>query len=159
VRIGARGQIAAPPASVWEIAADPTRALDFLSGVTRWEVAGPEATGLRARYRVLFRLGPAEIGGLVEIVEFNEPHEFAWASVTGIDQRGRVRLRRAPGDRTEVELRLAYSIAGSGVSGWIAERFAAPAISAHLRRSLQQLRRQVEHEQQRERAAARQHTT
>ena len=57
--------------------------------------------------------------------------------------------------RTRVELRLAYGVAGSGVAGWIAERIAAPTVRSHLRRSLQQLKRQVEHEQLRAAAAAR----
>jgi uncharacterized membrane protein len=104
---------------------------------------------------MLFRIGSAEVGGLIEIVEWDEPCDFAWTSVTGIDQRGRFRLRRAPGGHTQVEFRLAYGVAGAGLSGWIAERIAAPTVSAHLRRSLQQLARQVENEQTRERAAAR----
>ena len=49
----------------------------------------------------------AEIGGLVEVVEYDEPRDLAWTSVTGIDQRGRWRLReRAAAHRTHVELRL-----------------------------------------------------
>jgi uncharacterized membrane protein len=155
VRVGAKARIAAPVESVWALAVDPANALSFMSGVLRWELVGEPRRGLGARYRILFRLGYAEIGGLVEVVEWNEPDEFAWTSVTGVDQRGRVRLRRAPGAETEVELRLSYSVAGSGISGWITERFAAPAVAAHLHRSLQQLRRQAENQQTRERAAAR----
>jgi uncharacterized membrane protein len=75
--------------------------------------------------------------------------------VTGIDQRGRWRLRRREGDRTHVELRLAYGVAGSGILGWIAEQVGAPTVRGHLRRSLQQLKRQVEHEQLRRQAAER----
>jgi hypothetical protein len=37
----------------------------------------------------------------------------------------------------------------------VAERVAAPTVSAHVRRTLRQLKRTVEHEQLRERAAAR----
>ncbi|HWF54290.1 MAG TPA: SRPBCC family protein [Solirubrobacteraceae bacterium] len=155
MRVCAHTLIAAPPESVWEIAADPSQALGFMSGVTRWEVVGEHPTGLGARYRMLFRVGSAEIGGLIEIVEWDEPFDFAWTSVTGIDQRGRLRLRRTSGDETRVEFRLAYSVAGSGLSGWLAERIAARTIGAHLRRSLQQLRRQVENQQRRERAATR----
>jgi uncharacterized membrane protein len=118
-------------------------------------VASEKQTGLGARYRMLLRVGSAEIGGLIEMVEWDEPSDLAWTSVTGIDQRGRFRLRHGPSDQTRVELRLAYGVAGSGLSGWIAERIAAPTVSAHLRRSLQQLKRLVEHEQQREHAAAR----
>jgi hypothetical protein len=46
-------------------------------------------------------------------------------------------------------------VAGSGLWGWIAEGLAARTVSGHLRRSLQQLKRQVEHEQLRLQAAAR----
>ena len=86
-----------------------------MSGVTRWEVESDEPTGLGARYRMLMRVGSAEIGGLIEIVEWDPPRDLAWTSVTGIDQRGRWRLRAAPGGRTRVEFRLAYGVAGSGL--------------------------------------------
>jgi uncharacterized membrane protein len=147
--------IAAPIEKVWSIVSDPERALSFMSGVTRWEVADHQPTGLGARYRMLFRIGSAEVGGLIEVVEFKQPCDLAWTSVTGIDQRGRYRLREAPGGVTRVELRLAYGVAGSGLSGWLAERIAARRVTGHLQRSLQQLKRLVEYEQLRERAAAR----
>jgi uncharacterized membrane protein len=155
VRVSAQIHIAAPPESVWEVISDPTRQLSFMSGVTRWEVAGEKPAGLGARYRMLLRVGSAEVGGLIELVEFAQPHELAWTSVTGVDQRGRWRLREAQGGRTRVELRLAYGIAGSGLGGWLAEHVAARTVSAHLRRSVEQLRRVVEAEEARARAAAR----
>ena len=159
MRIGAEKLLTAPIEDVWSIVTDPERVLSYMSGVTRWEVVGDRATGLGARYRMLFRVGAAEVGGLVEVVEFDPPCDFAWTSVTGLDHRGRWRLREAPGGRTRVELRLAYVVAGSGLSGWVAERVAAPTVSANVRRSLQQLARLVEHEQLRARAAARRRAT
>ncbi len=155
MRVGASVVIAAAPERVWAMVSEPTRALSFMSGVTRWEVASDQPTGLGARYRVLLRVGSAEIGGLVEVVEWDRPRELAWTSVTGIDQRGRWRLRDAGEERTRVELRLAYGVAGSGLTGWIAERIAAPTVSGHLRRTLRRLKRMVEQDQLRERAAAR----
>lgn len=155
MRVSAQLHIAAPMERVWPIISDPERVLSFMSGVTRWEVVGDRRTGLGARYRMLFRVGAAEVGGLIEVVEWEEPSELAWSSVTGLDQRGRWRLREAPGGRTKVELRLAYGVAGSGLMGWLAERIAAPTVSRHLRRTLEQLNRLVEHAQLRERAAAR----
>ncbi len=155
MRVSASTQVIAPIDRVWSIVSDPARALSFMSGVTRWEVEGERRTGLGARYRVLLRVGAAEIGGLIEMVEWDEPSEIAWSSVMGIDQRGRWRLRELPRGRTRVELRMAYGVAGAGLSGWLAERLAAPTISAQLRRSLTQLKRLVEHEQLREQAAAR----
>jgi uncharacterized membrane protein len=146
----------APPQLVWDYVTDPDNSLRFMSGITRWEVEGDKRTGLGARYRMLMRVGSAEMGGLVEIVEFSAPRDMAWSSITGVDQRGRWRLRRAPGGRTKVEFRFAYGVAGSGITGYIAEHVAAPLVRNHLRRSLQQLRREVQHEHQRQQAAARQ---
>jgi hypothetical protein len=56
---------------------------------------------------------------------------------------------------TKIKFRLAYGVAGSGILGSISERLAAPQVRGHLRRSLQQLKRQVEHEELRKSAAAR----
>jgi uncharacterized membrane protein len=158
MRVSASTQVLAPIDTVWGIVSDPERVLTFMSGVTRWEVAGERATGLGARYRILFRVGAAEVGGLVEVVEWEEPHDLAWTSVMGVDQRGRWRLREVSPGRTRVEMRIAYGIAGAGLSGWLAERMAAPMVSAQLRRSLQQLKRLIEHEQLRARAAERRTT-
>jgi uncharacterized membrane protein len=141
---------------VWAIVSDPRQALSFMSGITRWEVVSDQPTGIGARYRMLLRVGSAEVGGLIEIVEWVPDRELAWASVTGIDQRGRFRLRDAGEGRTRVELRLAYGVAGSGLTGWLAERVAAPTVSGHLRRSVRQLKRIVEQQQARERASRRQ---
>jgi uncharacterized membrane protein len=147
--------VSAPPKLVWDYIADPANALHFMSGITRWEVQGEQRIGLGARYRMLMRVGSAETGGLVEIVEFAEPLDMAWSSVTGVDQRGRWRLRKADGGRTRVEFRFAYGVAGAGIIGYVSERVAAPGIRSHLRRSLQQLKRQVEHEQLRQDGARR----
>jgi uncharacterized membrane protein len=155
MRVNGDIEVAAPIDLVWSIVTDPERVLSYMSGVTRWEVAGDEPTGLGARYQTLLRVGAAEVGGLIEVVEWMAPSEFAWTSVTGVDQRGRWRLRERPHQRTRVELRLAYGVAGAGLIGWVAERVAAPTVSGHVRRTLRQLKRMVEHEQLRERAAAR----
>jgi uncharacterized membrane protein len=155
VRLNEQTIISAPPELVWDYVTDPANALHYMSGVTRWEVQGEQTQGLGARYRVLFRVGAAEVGGLIEIVEFDEPCDMAWSSVTGIDQRGRWRLRELPGDRTRVEFRLAYGVAGAGIAGLISEIVAAPTMGSHLRRTLHQLKRQVEHEKLRAEAARR----
>jgi uncharacterized membrane protein len=80
---------------------------------------------------------------------------MAWSSVTGLDQRGRWRLREGGDGRTRVEFRLAYGVAGAGIAGRIAELVAAPTMSSHMRRTLHQLMRQVEHEKLRVEAARR----
>lgn len=155
MRVAAATTVLAPIEQAWSFVSDPERVLSFMAGVTRWEVAGEHPTGLGARYRVLFRVGAAEIGGLIEVVEWVAPRELAWTSVTGIDQRGRWRLRELSGNRTKVELRMAYGVAGAGLWGWLSEQVAAPVVTRHLRRTLAQLRRMIEQEQLRESAASR----
>jgi uncharacterized membrane protein len=160
MRVAADIEITAPAGAVWAFIDDPACYLHFMSGITRWEVVGEQASGLGARYRMLMHVGSAEVGGLVEVVEHETDRDMAWVSVVGIDQRGRWRLRPARGSgphppRTRVELRLSYGVAGAGLFGWLAEHVAAPIVCGNLRRSLQQLKRQVEHEQLRSAAAAR----
>ena len=155
MRVAAQIEVAAPAAMVWAQVDDPGQYLHFMSGVTRWEVVGDTRSGPGARYRMLLRVGSAEVGGLIEVVEHVEGSDLAWNSVTGVDQRGRWRLREKRPGYTRVELRLQYGVAGSGISGWVSEQIAAPIVRGHLRRSLQQLKRRVEHEQLRAQAAAR----
>ena len=155
MRVGAQIDISAPPEAVWAFIDDPSHYLHFMAGITRWEVCGEQERGLGARYRNLMRVRSAEVGGLVEVVEYDPPYDLAWTSVTGLDQRGRWRLRERSAKRTHVELRLSYGVAGSGIGGWLAEQVSAPTVSGHLRRSLQQLKRTVEHEQLRRAAAER----
>jgi uncharacterized membrane protein len=156
MRVESKIEIGAPPALVWQYVSDPSRYLDFMSGITRWEVVGSKRIGLGARYRMLLRVGSAEVGGLIEVVEFARHGDLAWTSITGVDQRGRWRLRPAhEGRGTITTLRLSYGVAGSGIWGWLADQVAAPTVRGHLRRSLQQLKRQVEHEQLRAAAAER----
>ena len=142
--------IAAPPKLIWEYVTDPANVLHYMSGVTRWEVVGEQRTGLGARYRMLIKVGSAEVGGLIEVVEFTKERDMAWSSVTGVDQRGRWRVRELGPDRTRVELRFAYGVAGSGLVGYLSELVAAPGLGTHMRRSLQQLKRQVENQRLRE---------
>ncbi|CAA9479908.1 MAG: hypothetical protein AVDCRST_MAG13-1094 [uncultured Solirubrobacteraceae bacterium] len=173
MRITVATEVAAPPEAVWDSVSDPAKVLHVMSGITRWEPqharegpggsaavpASAPAVGLGARYRMLMRVGSAEVGSLIEIVEFCPPFDLAWTSVTGVDQRGRWRLRPRPhdgrGPRTHVEFRLAYGVAGAGLLGWLAEQVAAPQVSGHLRSSLAQLKRQVEHDETRRAAAER----
>ncbi|MDQ2940236.1 MAG: SRPBCC family protein [Actinomycetota bacterium] len=138
--------ISAPRETVWDYLADPQNYLRFMSGVTRWEVVGDQSSGLGARHRVLIRVGAAEVGGLIEIVEWSEPGDMAWSSVTGVDQRLRWRIRELDDGRSRVEFRFAYGVAGAGIAGWISEKAAAPTLRRHMRRSVNQLKRQVEHE-------------
>jgi uncharacterized membrane protein len=145
MRVGASIHVAAPADRVWAVVSDPTRVLSFMSGVTRWESEGTPATGLGARYRVLFRIGAAEIGGLIEFVEWDEGHELAWTSVMGVDQRGRWRLREHGPNRTSVMFRLSYHAPG-GLLGWLSDQLSAPMVRGNVHHTLENLKRHIESE-------------
>jgi uncharacterized membrane protein len=144
VRIEQSVTVDAPRDAVWEYVTDPANYCKFLEGATRWEVAGDKDRGLGARYRMLLKVGSAEVGGLIEVVEWTPPGDMAWSSVMGIDQRGRWRLRDASGGRTRLKFRFAYGVAGGGITAMIAERVAAPSLRRRLRKSLLNVKQAVE---------------
>ena len=143
MRVAVHTEIAAPRQRVWDYIVDPNRHLDFMEGMTRWEVEGAKRSGLGARFAMRMRVGSAELGGLIEIVEFDAPCDMAWTSVTGVDHRGRWRLRPGNGECTYVELRVTYYAPG-GIMGSIADLIAWPIVRGHLQRSLQELKHRVE---------------
>ncbi|MEA2362724.1 MAG: hypothetical protein QOD71_1869 [Thermoleophilaceae bacterium] len=129
---------------IWELISDPCRYPRFMHGVTRLERKGDEPErGRGARYSVHLRVGSADVGGLVEIVEFDEPADLAWTSVTGIDQRLRWRLRETDDARTRVTLRLAYDAPG-GVLGAVSEQVSKPMVAGNLEQTLQNLKTEIE---------------
>jgi len=137
-------EIDAPCHEVWAAVEEPFRYPDFMAGVTRLERKdGRTEPGLGARYSIRWRIGSADVGGLVEIVEFDPPGDLAWTSVTGIDQRLRWRLRPTPGDRTNVTVRLAYDSPG-GVLGVISDQIAKPVVARNLELTLHNLRQEIE---------------
>ena len=89
MRLNKSIEISAPQQLVWDYLADPTHYLHFMSGITRWEPASDRREGLGARYRMLIRVGAAEVGGpdRVRRVAARDRH--------GVDLRDRGRPARA----------------------------------------------------------------
>jgi uncharacterized membrane protein len=133
----------APRAVVWDYITDPDNYTLFFTGITRWDVDGRKKRGCGARYRMLMRVGSAEVGGLIEIVEWEEPGDMAWTSVMGLDQRGRWRLREHGPSRTSVMFRLSYHAPG-GLLGWISDQLSAPIVRRNINATLENLKRHIE---------------
>ena len=83
-----------------------------MEGITRCLRQEGSPDGLGARFSLRMHVGSADVGGVVEVVEFREPGDLSWTNVTGIDHRGRWRLRERADGRTEVTLRLSYEAPG-----------------------------------------------
>jgi len=135
--------VASAPRKVWSTISDPERVAPLLAGVSRWEAANGKRRGLGARYLMRMNVGSAQLGGTVEVVEYEATCELAWVSVTGVTHRGRWRLRPDGAGATQVSLRLSYQAPG-GLLALIADRLAAPMVRAHLRRTLHNLKATLE---------------
>ncbi len=144
MRIEQSIRIRAPRPVVWDYVTDPANYLEFMDGLTRWEVAGARERGLGARYRILLHVGSADVGGLIEVVEWHPEGDMAWSSVTGIDQRGRWRLRDTSDGGTRLEFRFAYGVAGGGIWGLVSERVGALWLRNNFKTSLQNVKRALE---------------
>jgi uncharacterized membrane protein len=134
VRVDRSRVVDAPLDAVWEVVRDPSGYADIL-GFGDWTPRSEQTTGVGARYRVHYPVGSILLGGDVEIVECDDRCELAWHSVTGVDHRGRWRLRPTGDDRTQVMLRLAYQAPG-GLLGLMADYVSAVYIRGLLDRAL-----------------------
>src|SRR3954451_19490712 len=88
-------------------------------------------------------VGSAQVGSLVEGVEWDPPRDLARTSVTGIDQRVRWRLREQEDGTTKATFRLSYQAPG-GLLGTISDRVAQPIVRRNLKEALELLKREAE---------------
>jgi uncharacterized membrane protein len=129
--------------AVWKIVGDPDCYPQFMTDLERWETANDQSPGVGARYTVHWRIGSVPVGGLVEVVEFDDNRDLAWVGITGITLRGRIRLRDGAGGRTKVTFRLSYQAPG-GIFGYIADRVAMRQVGRNVNETLKSLKRLVE---------------
>jgi acyl-CoA synthetase (AMP-forming)/AMP-acid ligase II/carbon monoxide dehydrogenase subunit G len=133
---------------VWELITDPGIWPRLVHGLTRFEDKSRNGDGEQrvepgARYAMRMRVGSADVGGLIEFVECDPPADLAWTNLTGIDQRGRWRLRETDDGRTRVTLRLSYGAPG-GIIAALTDRLSAPTVARNLEITLENLRRELD---------------
>jgi acyl-CoA synthetase (AMP-forming)/AMP-acid ligase II/uncharacterized membrane protein len=128
---------------VWEVVSDMPRWERLFASATRFEHAGGPESGLGARYQLRLKVGSALVGSLIEVVECDSPGDLAWTSITGLDMRGRWRLRETDDGQTKVALRLSYQAPG-GILGMVSDRVSSPMVGNTLGETLERLKREVE---------------
>ena len=128
---------------VWKHVSDPNCYPEFMASLERWETVTDSPVGVGSRYTVHWKVGSVPIGGVIELVEFDDERDLAWIGITGITLRGRFRLRDAGNGRTKVTFRLAYEAPG-GLLGLIADRVAARQVGAIMSETLRRLKVLVE---------------
>jgi uncharacterized membrane protein len=139
MRVERRSVIDADRDTVWKFVSDPDCYPQFIASLERWETVtgGPMAVG--SRYTVHWKIGSVPIGGVVEVVEFDQTRDLSWIGITGVSLRGRFRLRAGGNGQTKVTFRLAYESAG-GILGLIADRVAARQVGRNMTETLKNLR-------------------
>jgi len=142
MRIEEQVEIRARPARVWTLVSNPGRYGSLEAGLTAEPDEDTPRSELHARYRAMMSVGPIPVGGDVEIVEFVPRREFAWTSLTGIDQRLRLRVRDLGDGRTRLTLRFGYS--SPGPLGFLADIVSYGEVRDILRRLIAAIKAEAE---------------
>ncbi|MBV9320821.1 MAG: SRPBCC family protein [Mycobacterium sp.] len=129
--------------AVWKVISDPDRYPSFMTNLERWETANERPPGVGARYTVHWKIGSVPVGGLIEVVEFDDDRDLAFVGITGITLRGRIRLRDGAEGQTKVTYRLSYQAPG-GILGYIADRVAVRQVGRMMSQTLKRLKALVE---------------
>jgi fatty-acyl-CoA synthase len=135
MRIEESVTVAARREQVWELSKDPAGYAALLEWANFTPVEPERDPGAGARYDVRVQVGSASVGGVVEIVEYDPGCDIVWTSVTGIEQRGRLRLRSEAGDRTRLTMRMSYGAPGA-LLGTLAELISVGQVGASVRHGL-----------------------
>ncbi len=141
MRAEAHRAVGHPVEAVWQAVSDVTGYPEFVPGCRTVEgIRGPSGRGTQrgAQYAYRVDAGSTPLGGTVELVTYEPAHELAWTSVTGLEFRGRWRLRQLDDARTQVELRVSYRPRG-GALGLLTDRVVALFVQRRLEETLQRL--------------------
>jgi uncharacterized membrane protein len=125
--------------AVWKIVSDPDCYPSFMTNLERWESSNDIDRAVGARYTVHWKIGSVPVGGLIEVVEFDDRRDVAWVGITGVTLRGRIRLRDATDGKTKATFRLSYQAPG-GFLGYIADRVAVRQVGRTLSDTLKCLK-------------------
>jgi uncharacterized membrane protein len=129
--------------AVWKIVGEPDCYPSFMASLERWEPANDQHAGVGARYTVHWKIGSVPVGGLIEVVEYDDARDIAWVGITGVTLRGRIRLRDCADGRTKVTFRLSYQAPG-GLLGYIADRVAVRQVGRNVSQTLKHLKQLAE---------------
>lgn len=129
--------------AVWKHVSDPNCYPEFMASLERWETVTDGPVGVGSRYTVHWKVGSVPIGGVIEIVEFDEARDLAWIGITGVTLRGRFRLRDGGEGRTKITFRLSYEAPG-GVLGLLADWVAARQVGRIMDQTIRNLKDLVE---------------
>ena len=129
--------------TVWKIVSDPDRYPSFMTRLERWDSANDQPPVSALVTSCTGKIGSVPVGGLIEVVEFDDRRDLAWVGITGMTLRGRIRLRDAGDGQTKVTFRLSYQAPG-GIWGYIADRVAVGQVGRIAADTLKRLKQIAE---------------
>lgn len=143
MRIAESTTIRAPLHTVWERISDPTHWPRELGRMHCSHLAGSPQDGPGARYWLHLEVGAAEVGSLIEILEYEPGSALSWTTIQGLEQRGHWRLRDRGDGHTEVTLTVSYQAAG-GLAALLTDEISSLPVRRYLRDALSALSRRLE---------------
>ncbi|HEY8740735.1 MAG TPA: SRPBCC family protein [Candidatus Dormibacteraeota bacterium] len=140
-------EVAATPAEAFAKLSDVKLLASLFSGFMEWY-----PTEQPNRFRTVILMGPAPLGGEIELEFWPESGNVTWHNTRGIHFLGRFLIQRSDvGSR--VKLRIFYHLDG-GLGSRLAEWVAARTIDRRAGEALGRLRRSIESQPPRRRRAA-----
>src|SRR5271166_72540 len=130
--------VRAPLEAVWERVGDPVRWPRDLGRMRCSHVTGTPDRGSGARYWLHLEVGAAEVGSLIEVLEYEPNGALSWATVAGLEQRGHWRLRGTDDGSCAVSLSVSYQASG-GLAALLTDEISSLWVRRYLRESLRTL--------------------
>ncbi len=132
-----------PLSTAFAHVADYRTVPQWFFGISRFVPQGEKDYGLGATYDSAVKIGPKELGSVVEVTEFEEDRLITLTSIAGFRTASRWNFRAVDEDTTELAVEFTYELPGGLAGkalGRIIEPFAAQAVKhseAALRRDLE----------------------
>jgi carbon monoxide dehydrogenase subunit G len=140
-------EVAATPVEAFTKLSDVKVLASLFAGFMEWY-----PTEAPNRFRTVILMGPAPLGGELELEFWPESGNVTWHNTRGIHFQGRFLIQRSD-IGSKVTLRLFYHLDG-GIASRVAERVAARVVSQRAGEALARLRRSIESQPPRKRRAA-----
>lgn len=118
---------------------------NWFFGISKFVPKGDKDYGLGATYDSAVKIGPKDIGSVVEVTEFEEGSLITLTSIAGFKTRSRWAFSAVDAGNTKLDVEFTYELPGGFAGkalGMIIEPFAVQAVKASeaaLRRDLEAL--------------------
>lgn len=136
--------IAAPPARLFELLADPLRFPELLPAFPRVELVSEQGRCPGARYFMLMQVGQLSAGSVQRLTEFVPPKRMAFESESGIELRGALSITELGAGQSELRVTLQYQVPGLRLPARFVDRMTRHIVDRQVRATLLSVKRLLE---------------